>query len=155
MAKLSIDPPKQFNFSNPNDWPRWKKRFQQFHDASGLSAESEKGQVSTLFCCLGEDADDVLASTNVAKDERKRYKDVMAKFDDHFKIRRNLIFERAKFNKRVQLVGESAEQYVTALYQLAENCNYGKLKSEMICDRLVVGIRDDNLSQQLTLTNGP
>ena len=61
------------------------------------------------------------------------------------------VFERAKFNKRVQLVGESAEQYITALYQLAENCNYGELKSEMIRDRLVVGIRDDNLSQQLQM----
>ena len=145
MAKLSIDPPKQFNFSNPHDWPRWKKRFQQFRDASGLSADSEKRQVSTLLYCLGEDTDDVLVSTNVTEDERKRYKDVMAKFDDHFKICRNLIFERAKFNKRVQLVGKSAEQYITALYQLAENCNYGEPKSEMIHDRLVVGIRDDNL----------
>ena len=151
MAKLSIDPPKQFNFSNPNDWPRWKKRFQQFHDASGLSAESEKRQVSTLFYCLGEDADDVLVLTNVAEDEHKRYKDIMAKFDDHFKIHRNLIFERARFNKRVQLVGESAEQYITALYQLAENCNYDELKSEVIRDRLVVGIRDNNLSQHLQM----
>ena len=88
MVKLSIDPPKQFNFSNPNDWPRWKKWFQQFDDASGLSAESEKGQVSTLVCCLGKDAEDVLVSTNVAEDEHKRHKDVMTKFDDHFKIRR-------------------------------------------------------------------
>ena len=65
MAKLSIDPPKQFNFSNPDDWPRWKKRFQQFHDASSLSAENEKCQVSTLLCCLGKDADDVLVSTKI------------------------------------------------------------------------------------------
>ena len=134
MEKLSIDPPRQFNFSNPDDWLRWKKRFQQFSDASGLSADSEKRQVSTLLYCLGKDADDVLVSTNVTEDERKRYKDIMAKFDDHFKIRCNLIFEREKFNKRVQLVGESAEQYITALYQLAENCNYGELKSEMIHD---------------------
>ena len=67
------------------------------------------------------------------------------------KIRRNLIFERAKFNKRVQLVCESAEQYITVLYQLAENCNYGKLKFEMICDRVVVRIRDDHLFQQLQM----
>ena len=104
-----------------------------------------------VYYCLGEDADDVLVLTNVTEDECKRYKDVMAKFDDHFKIRCNLIFERAKFNKKVQLVGESAEQYITALYQLAENCNYGELKSEMICDRLVVGITDDSLSQQLQM----
>ena len=63
----------------------------------------------------------------------------------------NLIFEHAKFNERVQLEAESAEQYITALYQLAETCNYGDKKSEMIRDRLVVGIRDENLSQQLQM----
>ena len=99
MAQLPIEPPKQFNFSNPDDWPRWKKRFQQ---ASGLSAESQKRQVSTLLYCLGEDADDVLVSTNITEDERKSFNDVVAKFDEHFKIRYNLIFECAKFNKRVQ-----------------------------------------------------
>ena len=67
------------------------------------------------------------------------------------KIRHNLIFKRAKFNKRVQLVCESAEQYITVLYHIAENCNYGELKSEMICDRVVVRIRDDHLSQQLKM----
>ena len=49
----------------------------------------------------------------------------------------------------MQLESESAEQYITALYHLAETCNYGELKSEMIQDRLVVGIRDENLLQQL------
>ena len=86
MAKLSIDSPKQFNFSNPDVWPRWKKPFQQFCDAFGLSAQSEQCQVSTLLYCVGEDADDVPVSTNVTKDERKRYKDVMAKFEETSKF---------------------------------------------------------------------
>ena len=38
-----------------------------------------------------------------------------------------------------------------SLYKLAEDCNYGELKSEMIRDRLVVGIRDINLSERLQL----
>lgn len=37
------------------------------------------------------------------------------------------------------------------LYRLADNCDYGALRDEMICDRLVVGIRDMALSQQLQL----
>ena len=53
----------------------------------------------------------------------------------------------SKVRKTVQLVGESAEQYKIALYQLTENCEYGKLKSEMIRNRLVVGTQDNNLSQ--------
>ena len=37
------------------------------------------------------------------------------------------------------------------LYNLVEYCNYGELKSEMIRDRLVVGILDKKLSEHLQL----
>ena len=148
---MNIDLPKPFNFSDPDDWPRWKKRFLQFRDASNLSAASESRQVNTLLYCLGEDADDVLIPTNVTDDKRKKFDDVLAKFDAFFKVRQNVIFERAKFNKRVQLTSESAEQFITALYHLAETCNYQDMKAEMIRDRLVVGIRDQHLSQQLQM----
>ena len=37
------------------------------------------------------------------------------------------------------------------LYTLAENCNYEDLTSEMMWDRLVVGIQDETLSQKLQL----
>ena len=30
MALLRLQPPEQFNFKNPDNWPRWKRRFQQF-----------------------------------------------------------------------------------------------------------------------------
>ena len=72
MAQLST--PKQFNFSNSDDWPRWKNDSNSF--VTHL-VESEQRQVSTLLYCLGEDADDVLVSTNITEDERKRYKGVI------------------------------------------------------------------------------
>ena len=37
------------------------------------------------------------------------------------------------------------------LYDLAQHCNYGGMKDEMIRDRLVVGIRDCSLSEKLQL----
>ena len=58
-----------------------------------------------------------------------------------------MIFERARFNRRNQMEGESVEQYITALYSLAENCEY----AEWIRDRLVVGIRDTSLSERLQM----
>ena len=93
----------------------------------------------------------MLGSTNITKDERKQYSKVLEKFDSHFQVRRNLIFERARFNKRDQREGESAEQYITALYQLAERCEYRDFKSEMIRDKLVVGIRNTALSEKLQM----
>ena len=151
MAQLRLEPPAPFNFRTPDDWPRWRKRFEQFRVASGLANDDAVKQVNTLLYCLGEEAEGVLSSTNVTADERKVYDTVLEKLDGFFKVRRNVIFERARFNRRNQLGTESAEQYIMELYRLAESCNYGDLKDEMIRDRLVVGIRDAALSQQLQL----
>eukprot|EP00731_Ephydatia_muelleri_P038245 Em0690g2a len=49
-----------------------------------------------------KDAEDVLVSTNINSEERKKYCDVVKKLDDFFKVRRNVIFERARFNRRSQ-----------------------------------------------------
>ena len=39
------------------------------------------------------------------------------------------------------------------LYKLAQSCEYGELTTEMIRDRLVVGISDRALSERLQLTS--
>ena len=69
----------------------------------------------------------------------------MEKLDEFFHIRKNVIYERSRFNRRAQLADQSVEQFITNLYQLVENCEYGGLKKEMIHDRIVVGIRDTAL----------
>ena len=43
---------------------------------------------------------------------------------------------------------------MTALYGLAEHCKYGSLQSEMIRDRIVVGLHDRKLSERLQLEAG-
>ena len=152
MARqIQLQPPEPFDFRNPDDWPRWRRRFEQFRVASGLSTSPAIQQVSTLLYCIGEEAEAVLNSIGLTEDERKVYDTVLSKFDGYFQVRRNVIFERARFNRRNQQEGESAEKYITELYTLADNCNYGDLRDEMIRDRLVVGIRDASLSQQLQL----
>ena len=102
-----------------------------------------------LLYCLGEEADNVLISTNISEENRKNYDDVLAKFDAHFKVRKNIIFERARFNPRTQEDDESVDQFITSLYSLAENCEFGPMKDKLIQDRLVVGIKDVTLSERL------
>ena len=48
MAGFHLLPPGAFDFKNPDDWSRWKLRFQQFRVASGLNDQSESKQVSML-----------------------------------------------------------------------------------------------------------
>ena len=80
-----------------------------------------------LLYCLGPDAEDVLVETNINSEERKKYCDVEKKLDDFYKVKRNVVFERVRFNRRSQLDGETVDQYIVALHNLAENCDYGML----------------------------
>jgi len=105
MATMNIDPPKPFNFKNPDNWPRWKKRFQQFREASGLSTGSESRQVSMLLYCLGKEADNVLASTNITEEEYERFDAVLAKFRSIVRI-----FEVKRFGR---IYIHSSHQYFT------------------------------------------
>lgn len=124
------------------NWQRWKRRFQQFREASGIKGEPASKQVNTLLYCMGEEAEAVLASTKATEDNRKTYATVLAKFDAFFQVRKNVIYEHARLNRRNQQSRETAEEYIMALYNLVESCDYGDdIKEEMIRDRLVVGIR--------------
>ena len=89
---------------------------------------------------MGDQADDISLSFQLSEEDKKKYDVVLTKFQGHFIKRRNVIYERMKFNQRIQQEGESVESFVTDLYALSETCNYGELTNEMIRDRIVVGI---------------
>ena len=74
----------------------------------------------------------ILTSTNISDQERALYNGVVGKFDEFFVICRNVIFEIACFSRHNQLQGESSEPYITILYNLAETCEFQRLKDEII-----------------------
>ena len=51
---------------------------------------------------MGPEADDIFASFELNDENKKKNAKVKEKFDNHFIVRLNVIFERAKFNKRKQ-----------------------------------------------------
>ena len=142
MAQLRLQPPEPFNFWNPDDWLRWKQRFERFRVASGLASSDAVQQISTLLYCIGEEAEAVLTSTNIIAEGREQYDTVVTKFE-FFRSTTKYHLWTGTINRRHQQEGETAEQYIMELYRLAENCDYGPLKDEMI--------RDATLSQQLQL----
>ena len=108
MAHIRLELPGAFDFKRPDKWPRWKRRFGQYRCASGLDKEDEPRQASALLYCMGESAEDVLTSTGISDADREKYTSVMNALETFFKVRRNVILERAKFNRRNQMAGKSA-----------------------------------------------
>ena len=142
-----IIPPEGFDFKRPEEWEKWIRRFNRFRIASELHKESEEIQINSLIYAMGPSAADVLTTFEFDKGEEAKFDIVKLQFDQYFNVRRNVTYERAKFNQRRQEV----EEFITSLYCLAENCAYGALKEEMIRDRIFVGVRDAKLSEKMQL----
>ena len=151
MTTFQVAPPERFNFSLPDEWPKWIRRFDRFRCASGLSEREEENQVHTLIYSMGEEADDILSSFELSVADQKKYETVKGKFESYFVKRRNTIFERAKFNRRKQEEGETIDEFILNLHRLAEHCAYGVLREEVIRDRIVVGLRNSGLSEKLQM----
>ena len=150
-ATFNIQPPESFDFSKPQEWDKWIRRFERFRLASNLNASSEENQVNTLIYCMGDEADDILRGLTLTAIQTSTYKGVRDGFQSFFVVKKNVIYERAKFNMRKRRERELVDSFVTALYALAEHCSYGVLHDELIRDRLVVGLLDNRLSERMQL----
>ena len=123
-ATYQVSPPEQFLFSRPYEWPKWIRRFKRFRSASGLSGKGSEVQVNTLIYSMGDEADDILRSFGLTKVQKKNYDTVKEKFESHFVKRRNVIFERAKFNMRKQEEKMPLSRICTPLLNIGHTEHY-------------------------------
>ena len=73
-------PSEHFNFARSEEWLKWICKFERFRDASDLDEKGEQKQVSSLIYAIGKEAEDILRSFRLTKDEGKSYSTVRNKF---------------------------------------------------------------------------
>ena len=132
----AFQPPELFTISKPEEWPRWIWRFKLFRDASGFDEKDKSKQISTLIYSMGEEAEDILQSFRLTAEQQESYTAVKNKFGSFLIKRRNIVFERCRFNQRRQKEGEYVASVINDVCTLAEHCGYGELQEELIRDRL-------------------
>lgn len=93
MAKFAS--PEQMNFLKPEEWSDWKQRFARYRIASKQNADSADVQVRALIYCMGPEAEHIFKSFIFGENEAVTYDATVAKFDDYFVPKRNVIFKRA------------------------------------------------------------
>ncbi|KAL1444696.1 hypothetical protein MTO96_029659, partial [Rhipicephalus appendiculatus] len=148
--RIQLQSPQAFSFI-AEQWSAWKRRWERFRTASGLHHQPDSDKINSLIYIMGDKAEDVLTALCLTTANAKKYAKVIEAFDSHFVIKKNIMYERALFNRRIQDEGEPMTDFITALHTLAERCDYGDLNDELIRDRIVVGVRDQKLSTKLQL----
>lgn len=80
------------------------KTFERYRLASGLSGKAEDYQVNSLLYVMGNKSDNILSTLPLTDQQKAVYEDVRKAFDEYFVGKHNVIYERAKFNSRQQLL---------------------------------------------------
>jgi len=88
---MHLKSPLSFLFICPDEWPSRKYHFEQ-------SLDYQQKTILDMLFCMGEEVEDIPNPTNISNTERKKYNRVVTKFNNIFKVRKNVIFEHACFD---------------------------------------------------------
>ena len=143
-----LPPPAPLEIQDSNASEKWKRfvlAWWNYALATELTKTSEAVQIATLLTVIGEEAREFYSTFSGWENDGDQNKivPVLNKFAAYCQPRKNVPFERYRFNRPVQEACRSYEHYRTALRKLAESCDFDTFTPEEISrDRLVFGIRD-------------
>ncbi|KAL0839884.1 hypothetical protein ABMA28_016507 [Loxostege sticticalis] len=149
-AELSLDGGPA---ARAESWRQWRKLFEVFIKASGVSKEPKEIQASLLVNLIGSAGYEVFTTFTFQDGETEDdIECVLKKFDSYFGTKPNITVSRYKFFSRNQEDGESIDQYVTALRLLSKQCEFANLQESLLRDRIVCGIINNTVRDRLLRT---
>lgn len=135
-------------------WRKWLRQFQVFLKASGVHKEPSDVQASLLINLIGPEGYDIFTTFKFAADEDKdKLEKIVEQFNAHFGTKSNTTMVRFKFFTRCQEIGESIDEYVTALKLLSQRCEFEQLEDSLLRDRIVCGVKDTSVRDRLLRTD--
>ncbi|KAI5728516.1 hypothetical protein M8J77_017251 [Diaphorina citri] len=133
-------------------WKLWLQRFTIFLRANGHDNAAPEKQVAMFLHLIGEECLHIFNSfgLNDKLDNKSlQLEEVISKFTDHFVPKKNLTYVRHKFFTRDQQEGESVENYVAVLNKMSYDCEFEKLREDLVKDILIVGMRNVQVKERL------
>ncbi|KAH8042650.1 hypothetical protein HPB51_025153 [Rhipicephalus microplus] len=164
MAFAGIAPPDPF-LPTPGrlvqPWFRWHDMFKVYLLASGASEFSPERRKALLLHSLGPEGQRIFNNMSISQAAKKTeeegteatpdvYDSVVTALAKHFDATCKLVGERHRFHRRIQFPGESIQEYVTALTELAARCSFMS-QEESLRDQFVAGVSSHRIRERLLL----
>ncbi|KAL1478151.1 hypothetical protein MTO96_035179 [Rhipicephalus appendiculatus] len=122
-------------------------RFEVFASANNID-ELKKAQV--FLTVLDEKAYVTLRSLLLPKSPAdSKYADITKVLREHYAPRRSIVTERYRFHRRDQGQSETIGEFVVKLKKLAATCEFGSFLEESLRDRLISGLRSEDIRCRL------
>ncbi|UYV66085.1 hypothetical protein LAZ67_4000114 [Cordylochernes scorpioides] len=101
-----IQPPETFDFSTPNEWPKWRKRFKRYLVVSGMKKKEEADKIDLFMYLMGDRADDIFRTFKFEKEEEATKIDSVLKACEFEGLHEQLIRDRIVVGVRDKALSE-------------------------------------------------
>ena len=128
-------------------WKSFKQHVQFLFDGP-LKKKDEEEKCAYLMLWVGEKGRSLFQTWKLSADQKKKLDNYYTGFEEYVKPTSNTIYNRYKFQSKVQNPDETFEQFVTELQLLVKDCEYDK-SDEMVRDRIVTGVRNSKIRAKL------
>ncbi|KAM7298740.1 uncharacterized protein ISCGN_019311 [Ixodes scapularis] len=144
---VSYAVPPQFDEA-VDKWPAYQIRLEAFFEGNGVTDGKKKRAL--LVAALSTNTVDVISGRCApAKVNELPYSEVVSLLQQHFSPKLNETAQSYKFFSRNQLRGEPVRDFVVAIRQIADTCNFGDTLDRMLKDRIVCGLQNSTVRRQL------
>ena len=146
-----LKPTGNLDFGNPSEcphaWKWWKEEITLYMDLA-MDGREEKTKVKLFLYTIGNQGLEIYDTLPFSRGPTERsLKDVIDAFETHWNPKKNETVERYRFFTRVQEEGEPLEKFIVDLKILT--CNFSTLRESLVRDRIICGIRDSKLREDL------
>ncbi|GFX09623.1 uncharacterized protein K02A2.6 [Trichonephila clavipes] len=129
------------------DWSSYVERLESYFVVNGIEDKMEVPAILSLMGATTYKLLKNLATPNIPSE--LTYQDIVKLLSEHLNPKPLEMTERFRFYKRKQFEGESIANYCAELQKLSIHCNFGNNLSTMLRDKLMMGLKNENIQKKL------
>ena len=149
--RLSDLPKLDLQIDKGTEFIAWRLQWKSYCSLSGLSKEDPSRQVEALSLCFSRETLSVVQNLGLTDEQRKDVQVIIEALQSYVDGHLNETVERRNFRRRRQQSGETFDDYLISLRELAKTCKFcsDDCMAKNIRDQVIEGIWDGDTVESL------
>ena len=133
------------------DFSAWKMQWESYCSLLGLEREDAAKQVKALTLCFSRETLSIVQNLGLTEAQRKDAATIIAAIQRYIDGHVNETVERHNFRRRVQMPGESFDDFLISLRELVKTCRFCSetCAQKSIRDQIIEGLSDGDTVEDL------
>ncbi|XP_037960205.1 uncharacterized protein LOC119689442 [Teleopsis dalmanni] len=133
------------------NYKNFKQQWQNYVTASGIDSQNEETKKAILLTAVGQDVFQRYINMPILEKEKATVDELLDAIERNLTPTVNKRYIRAMFNMAKQEQHETYDEYFNKLRGLIKNAQYGPLENDLMLDKIICSIKDQNLRERLWL----